>query len=165
MNRIIIKGCAIAFLFAGFAAVPAIAAETDKVTSYETDASFDQARQDLTDAIVNRGYVIDYEAFVGEMLARTGEDVGAEKAIFEEGRANIMQFCSAVLSRKAMEADVMNLAFCPYGLFVYEDAAAAGTVTVGFRRLDEVGPDESKAALAEINAVLDEIAKEVAGTE
>ncbi len=153
----------IALLFAGVAAMPVMAAEN--VTSYETAAPFDEVRQDLSDAIVNRGYVIDYEAFVGDMLARTGADVGSEKTIFQGGRANIMQFCSAVLSRKAMEADVMNLAFCPYGLFVYENADAAGTVTVGFRRLDEVGSDESKAALGEINAVLDDIAKEVAGAE
>ncbi|HDZ71224.1 MAG TPA: DUF302 domain-containing protein [Aurantimonas coralicida] len=163
MKRTAIKGGAIALLFAGFAAMPATAAET--VTSYETTAPFDEVRQDLSDAIVNRGYVIDYEAFVGDMLARTGADVGAEKTIFQDGRANIMQFCSAVLSRKAMEADVMNLSFCPYGLFVYESADATGTVTVGFRRLDESGSEESKAALGEINAVLDEIAKEVAGTE
>ncbi|HEY9057168.1 MAG TPA: DUF302 domain-containing protein [Aurantimonas sp.] len=163
MKRTAIKGGAIALLFAGLAAMPATAAET--ITSYETDAPFDEVRQDLTDAIVNRGYVIDYEAFVGEMLARTGGDVGAEKTLFQDGNANVMQFCSAVLSRKAMEADIMNLSFCPYGVFVYENAETAGTVTVGFRRLDEIGSDESKAAIGEINAVLDEIAKEAAGAE
>lgn len=163
MKRTAIKGGAIALLFAGLAAMPATAAET--ITSYETDAPFDEVRQDLTDAIVNRGYVIDYEAFVGEMLARTGGDVGAEKTLFQDGNANVMQFCSAVLSRKAIEADIMNLSFCPYGVFVYENAETAGTVTVGFRRLDEIGSDESKAAIGEINAVLDEIAKEAAGAE
>lgn len=163
MKRNVLKGGAIALLFAGFAAMPATAAET--VTSYETTAPFDEVRQDLMDAIVNRGYVIDYEAFVGEMLARTGADVGAEKTIFKDGNANVMQFCSAVLSRNAMEADIMNLSFCPYGVFVYENAEAAGTVTVGFRRLDEIGSDESKAAIGEVNAVLDEIAKEAAGAE
>ena len=163
MKRNVLKGGAIALLFAGFAAMPATAAET--ITSYETTAPFDEVRQDLMDAIVNRGYVIDYEAFVGEMLARTGADVGAEKTIFKDGNANVMQFCSAVLSRNAMEADIMNLSFCPYGVFVYENAEAAGIVTVGFRRLDEIGSDESKAAIGEVNAVLDEIAKEAAGAE
>ena len=74
-----------------------------------------------------------------------------------------MQFCSAVLSRAAMEADARNIAFCPYVLFVYELADQLGEIHVGFRRLDEVGSPASKQALAKINSVLDEIVQEAAG--
>jgi hypothetical protein len=68
-----------------------------------------------------------------------------------------MQFCSAVASRQAMEADIGNIAFCPYVLFVYEAADDPGTVVVGFRRLPEGGGRDH------INDLLDEIAREAAG--
>ena len=130
------------------------------VTEYVIEAEFDGVRQDLGDAVINRGYNIDYNAFVGDMLARTSQDVGGKKQIYK--RAELIQFCSAVLSRNAMEADPANIAFCPYVLFVYERADESGKVRVGFRRLDETGSPDSKSALAAINKVLDEIVQEAA---
>ena len=135
----------------------------EEVTTYRSTAPFDEVRQDLADAIVNRGYVIDYEAHIGKMLARTAADVSASQTLFAEGRANSMQFCSAVLSRNTMEADVMNIAYCPYVLFVFQARLDDPTVTIGFRRLPERGSEESKASLAIVNKLLDDIAREAAG--
>ncbi len=67
-------------------------------------------------AIVGRGLVIDYVSHVGEMLARTGADVGSDVELF--AAADVFLFCSAVTSRNVMEADPMNIAYCPYGIFV-----------------------------------------------
>lgn len=131
------------------------------VTAYEVSAAFDDVRFDLENAIVNRGLVIDYVSHIGNMLERTGQDVGGEKRIFENAQA--MLFCSANLSRQAMEADPANIAYCPYTLFVYETADAPGTVRVGFRNLAETGSDASRAAIADINTLLDAIAREAAG--
>jgi len=135
----------------------------EDVTTYSSTAPFDEVRHDLTDAIVNRGYVIDYEAHIGKMLTRTAADVGASKTLFAGGRANAMQFCSAVLSRNTMQADIMNIAYCPYVLFVFQARKDDPTVTVGFRRLPERGSADSKAALAKVNKLLDDIARETAG--
>jgi hypothetical protein len=135
----------------------------EEVTTYRSTAPFDEVRQDLADAIINRGYVIDYEAYIGKMLARTAADVGASQTLFAEGRANSMQFCSAVLSRNTMEADVMNIAYCPYVLFVFQERLDDPVVTIGFRRLPERGSEESKATLAIVNKLLDDIAREAAG--
>jgi len=66
---------------------------------------------DLEDAVVNRGYVIDYRGRIGDMLARTANDVGARRPALSCGA--FVQFCSATLSRKAMEADITNIAYCP----------------------------------------------------
>ena len=151
-------GFAVATAFA--AATSASDAQASDVTEYVVEAEYDIVRQDLGDAVINRGYKIDYNAFVGDMLARTSQDVGGKKELYE--KAELIQFCSAVLSRNAMEADPANIAFCPYVLFVYERADEKGKVRVGFRRLDEVGSDASKQALAAINAVLDEIVQEAA---
>ncbi|MEE9375002.1 MAG: DUF302 domain-containing protein [Rhizobiaceae bacterium] len=131
-----------------------------EITEYVVEAPFEDVRQDLGDGVVNLGYKVDYEAFIGDMLARTASDVGAKKSIYK--KAEFIQFCSAVLSRAAMEADPANIAFCPYILFAYERTDEPGKVHVGFRRLDEQGSDASKAALAKINTILDSIAKEAA---
>ena len=95
------------------------------------------------------------------MLQRTGGDVGASRQIYSD--AETMQFCSAVLSRKAMEADPSNIAYCPYALFVYAQPDAPATSFVGFRHLSETGSESSKAAIKEINVILDAIARDAAG--
>ncbi|WP_299690550.1 DUF302 domain-containing protein [uncultured Tateyamaria sp.] len=92
------------------------------------DGSFDDATFAVESAIVDRGLVIDYVSHVGDMLNRTGSDVGSETKLFEA--ADIFIFCSAVLSREVMEADPMNIAHCPYGIFVAE---RDGAVMVGYR--------------------------------
>lgn len=132
-----------------------------EVTEYALEAPFSEVRQDLGDAVVNRGYKIDYEAFIGDMLKRTSADVGGKVEIYKN--AEFIQFCSAVLSRETMEADAKNIASCPYVLFVYETLEEPGKVRVGFRRLEETGSDASRAASARVNAVLNEIAREAAG--
>jgi uncharacterized protein (DUF302 family) len=145
------------------ALAPAVARDMQGITLYEAKATFDEARQDLEDSIVNRGYVIDYNAKIGDMLERTGGDVGATRKIYSN--AETMQFCSAVLSRKAMEAEPSNIAYCPYALLVYAKADVPGASVVGFRRLSETGSESSRAALREINAVLDDIAREASGAK
>ncbi|MFN0263418.1 DUF302 domain-containing protein [Tepidamorphus sp. 3E244] len=127
----------------------------DGVTTMEVDADFATVAQDLNDAIVNKGYVVDYHGFIGDMLKRTAEDVGATETIYKD--AEFFTFCSAVVSREVMEVEIGNIAFCPYVLFVYEAAATPGTVTVGFRRLpDGQGRDK-------VNGILEEIVKEASG--
>ncbi len=129
------------------------------ITEFVVEAPFEDVRADLGDGVISRGYKVDYEAFIGDMLARTAGDVGAKKTIYK--KAEFIQFCSAVLSRNAMEADPGNIAFCPYILFAYERADEPGKVHVGFRRLDDKsGSAASNKALAKINSVLEAIAKE-----
>lgn len=150
-----------AALMAGAGAASAQGAAGEYVAIYTVEGDFEDVRLDLENAIINRGLVIDYEAFVGDMLNRTAEDVGAERQIYT--RADTLQFCSAILSRKTMEADPVNLAFCPYIVFVYEEAGAEGVIHVGYRRLPEAGDEESRAALFEVNALLDEIVRDAIG--
>ena len=98
-------------------AAPVLAGDA---VSVPYDGSFDDAAFAVETAIVGQGLVIDYVSHVGEMLSRTGEDVGSDQMLFKE--ADIFVFCSAVVSREVMEADPMNLAQCPYGIFVAETA-------------------------------------------
>lgn len=86
--------------------------------TYPYDGSFDDATFAVESAIVGQGLVIDFVSHVGEMLNRTGADVGSDKMIFKN--ADIFSFCSAVISRQVMEIDPMNITYCPYGIFVME---------------------------------------------
>lgn len=150
----------LAAMFATGLAMPPAGAGDD-IHEVTVEAAFADVRQDISDAIVNRGYVVDHSAKIGEMLARTREAVGSEKRIYAD--AETVQFCSAVLSRKMMEADPANIAFCPFIIFYYERADAPGIVHVGYRELDaDDENDATEAALKEINALLDDIVGEVA---
>lgn len=130
------------------AAGPALA--QDNAVTYGYDGSFDEASFAVESAILDRGLVIDYVSHVGDMLNRTGADVGSDVTLFDN--ADIFVFCSAVLSRQVMEADPANIAFCPYGIFV---ADRDGQVTVGYRTFPD-GPMQA------VQALLDEIAREAA---
>jgi hypothetical protein len=59
-----------------------------------------------------------------------------------------------------MEADPVNVGFCPYVVFIYETAASPGTIHVGYRRPNLQGSAQSKAALQAVGKLLDGIAKD-----
>ncbi len=149
MRRATLAAAMVLTLLGG--AVPAAA---DGVKYYAYDGAFEDAVFDLRSAIIDRGLVIDYVSHVGAMLNRTKEDVGGDQALF--ANADIFLFCSAVLSRKVMEADPDNIAHCPYAVFVTEAGDGSGTVRIGYRELPD-GP------MQEVEALLDGIAREAAG--
>ncbi|MBW4973042.1 DUF302 domain-containing protein [Roseovarius mucosus] len=126
--------------------LPVAAAE--QATTYPFDGSFDDATFAVESAIVGRGLVIDLQSHVGDMLNRTGADVGSDVKIFDA--ADIFLFCSATLSREVMEADPMNIAHCPYGIFV---ADQGGEVLIGYRNYPE-------GEMQKVQAMLDDIVQE-----
>jgi len=125
-------------------------------------AKFEDVRDDLKLAIEAKGLVIDYQSFVNRMLERTGKDVGSARKLYVDAQAFV--FCSAALSRKTMEADPANASLCPYSIMVYATAQDPGTVQVSYRRpWRPDGSAASKAALKEVEALLDGIAREAVG--
>jgi uncharacterized protein (DUF302 family) len=124
----------------------AAAAEAPITTTY--DGSFEDATFAVESAIVDKGLVIDYVSHVGQMLNRTGADVGSDAMIFKS--ADVFLFCSAVLSREVMEADPMNIAHCPYGIFVAEGEDG---VIIGYR-------DYPEGAMQKVEDLLSEIVSE-----
>ena len=120
----------------------------DIATVYTYDGSFDDATFGVESAIVDKGLVIDYVSHTGEMLARTAADVGSDTKLFDG--ADVFLFCSAVVSRKVMESDPMNIAHCPYSIFVTDQD---GSVSVGYRNYPE-------GAMQEVQALLDDIVQE-----
>jgi uncharacterized protein (DUF302 family) len=137
-------------------------ADPHPVVTYSKRAKFDDVRDDLQAAIEGKGLVIDYQSFVGRMLERTGKDVGSARKLYADAQAFV--FCSAVLSRKTMEADLANAVLCPYSVMVYATAQDPGTVHVAYRRpWRPDGSAASKGALKEVERLLDGIAREAVG--
>jgi len=129
----------------------AMPAQGGELIVYQTEDDFDDATFALESAIIGRGLIIDYVSHVGEMLARTKEDVGGTVDIFDA--ADIFVFCSASLSRQVMEVDPMNVMHCPYRVFV---ADQGGDVSIGFGSFPE-------GEMQVIQVLLDSIAREAAG--
>lgn len=118
------------------------------VTTYEFNGSYEDAVFYVEDAIIGRGLVVDWISHISEMLDRTATDVGSTTVIYEN--AQTFLFCSASLSRKMMEADPMNIGYCPYGIFVAEIADGSGRVLVGYR-------NQPEGVMQEVQVLLDEI--------
>jgi uncharacterized protein (DUF302 family) len=113
--------------------------------------SFADARDAIVMAIENRGLVINYTSHIADMLQRTGADLGASKQIFQ--RAEIIEFCSAKLSRQMMEADPHNIVLCPFAISIYTLPGEKNTTWVAYRK-----PQGAAAAI--VGPLLAEIAGE-----
>ena len=144
------------FAAAALALAAATMAPAEGVVTYTVDQSFDDVVFGLENAVLGQGLVIDSISHTGEMLERTRADVGSDVTIFL--KADIFSFCSASLSRKVMEADPMNVQFCPYDIFVLQFPDSPDQITIGYRAFPE-GP------MKEVEALLDDIAREAAGLD
>jgi len=116
--------------------------------------AYDDVTFDLENAIVNQGLVVDWVSHIGVMLARTGEVIEGAEPIYTN--AAVYNFCSAELSRAAMQLSPENIQNCPYGIFVYETAAEPGTIIIGHRVYEDDG-------MQDVNALLDVIVNDVMG--
>jgi uncharacterized protein (DUF302 family) len=154
------------FVFAFLTALCSVglAADPHPVVTYSKKAKFEDVRDDLKFAIESKGLVIDYHSFVNKMIERTGKDLGSTRKVYVDVQAFV--FCSAALSRKMMEADPANASMCPYSIAVYATAQEPDKVYVAYRRpWRPDGSAASKAALKEVEALLDGIARASLGTK
>lgn len=121
--------------------------------------SFADVKERLVFAIENRGLVLSYTAYVGAMLERTGGEVGSSRPIYTN--AEVLEFCSATLSRATMEADPHNIVFCPYSIAVYALASERERVYVAFRLLATGSrPESSRQALLKVDKLIADVVRE-----
>ena len=134
----------------------------DKV-HFTTKGTFSEVFQDVKDAIINRGFVIDFTGHVDKMLERTSGVAGSVTKSGEKSpylHAKYVQFCSAKLTHESVSANPYNLAICPYVVFIFESRAKPGTIVVGYRK-PQAGPSKlSRAAFNKITKLLAGIASE-----
>lgn len=157
MIRHILAAAAVSLALATTPVVPALA-NGEETRMQTVDAAFDTVIQDLQDAIINRGLVIDYVGHVDTMLERTAEAAGVKETPYLNAR--YMQFCSSALTHEAAAADPSNLSMCPYLVFAYEARTAPGKVVIGYRAPDVRSDAASQAAGALVEALLKEIVDE-----
>lgn len=142
------------------AAVLAANTATSVTAVRVVNGTYDDVKARVVEAIENRGLVLNYTARIGEMLARTGKDIGRDRAVFD--KAELFEFCSAAASRDMMEADPHNIVFCPYAIAVYTLPKITGRVYVSYRRNAAAGGEKSAQALRAVDKLLADIVNDAA---
>lgn len=155
-----ILGLALAAALAVMAIGQPAVADAPGVNEKTKQGKFSDVRDDIKNAIINRGYVVDYVGQFNGMLERTSEAVGGAKSPYSN--AEFMQFCAAKLTHEAIAASPQNIVNCPYVVYVYETVAKPGEVHVGYRQPVSGSGDASKAAVGKIEALLRDIVAEAA---
>ena len=149
-------GLVTTMLFTGL--VHGALAEGDYMALYTKAGSFEDVRDAVEMAITDRGLVVNNVSHVGDMLERTGKELGATKQIFL--KAEVLEFCSAIVSRNMMEADPDHIVFCPYVISVYVVPEKPSEVRVAYRKPQMVGSPASQKALKAVDELLSGIVKE-----
>lgn len=134
--------------------LPLAAVADDPVKVFKTEGDFTMVRDSLQMAIEGKGLVINHSNFIAEMLERTGKDLGASRQVYVKGEQ--MEFCSAGISRRMMEADPHAIAMCPYIVSVYT-LPDDPTVYLSYRKLPATGNAALQKAFTEIETLLEEI--------
>lgn len=135
----------------------AFAADDYRVTQ-SVAAKFEDVRDNLANAITNQGLVINNVSHIGDMLLRTGKDVGDRDPVFLN--AEIYEFCSATVSRESMKADPHSIVFCPYGIAVYVLPSEPNKVYLSYRKPVASGSPQSKKALKSLEKLMSDIVRE-----
>lgn len=128
------------------------------MTLYKKNGTFSEVRDAVKLAITGQGLVVNNISHIGNMLSRTGKDLGKKRMIYDSAEA--LEFCSATVSRATMEADPTNIVFCPYIIVIYTLPKEPDSVYLGYRRPEIIGSKESKKSLRAVEALLDKIVRE-----
>jgi uncharacterized protein (DUF302 family) len=135
-----------------------VLADGSHMTLATKKATFAEVKEAIEMSITGRGLVINNVSHIGDMLARTGKDLGGAKLVYLQGEA--LEFCSATVSRNMMMADPDNIIFCPYIIAIYVVPEHPEVVRVAYRKTQLVGSPESQKSLTAVNNLLSEIIAE-----
>ena len=125
------------------------AAADDGASVVAVKGKFADVKDDLIGAIEQRGLLVNATSHVGDMLERTGRDLGNTRRIYDQ--AEVVEFCSATASRAMTEADPGNLVYCPYTIAIYTLPGKPGVVYLAHRNYPQT------AALKPVADLLDGI--------
>jgi uncharacterized protein (DUF302 family) len=131
----------------------------DGYAVYESESSFTDVLQGLKLAIEERGMYINNVMHMSEMLERTGKDLGMDETIY--GRAESVEFCSAVLSREMTSEEPARIVNCPFIIAVYTLPGEESTTYVVHREIPEDQVSGS-AVMAKIAGMLKDVASAAA---
>jgi hypothetical protein len=141
----------VAFLFSS----PVVAGD-GSYALYESEDDFETVLEGAKMAIQERGMYINNLMHMDEMLERTGKNLGMDEKIYE--KAQSIEFCSAVLSRKMTSEDPRRIVNCPFILSIYVLPGEPDKTYVAHRRISEEEIASSRI-MAEISAMLKGVAE------
>ena len=120
---------------------------------------FDEAKEYLMDAFVERGIVLSYTSHVSDMLERTQKDLGIE-GTSPYAKAEIYGFCKADLSNYLLRENPFFINYCPYAIHLFSLKNQQDSY-ISYRKLPQA-PEASKEAeyLLAIQNLLEEIIEE-----
>lgn len=119
---------------------------------YRSQASFGDVMQTLKMAIEEKGMYINNVMHLGEMLERTGKDLGLGESRFS--KAESIEFCSSLLSSKMTEENPARILNCPYIMSVYVLKTEPDTTYIAHRRIT-IGDDSP--VMQEVEAMLESL--------
>ncbi|HMM47539.1 MAG TPA: DUF302 domain-containing protein [Thiobacillaceae bacterium] len=143
--------------FCALAALPFAALADDYAKVFKTEGEFQYVRDAVEMAIEGKGIKINHTNRIAEMLERTGKDLGFTRQVYVNGEQ--FEFCSAVPSRRMMEADPSAITLCPYIVSVFT-VPDDKHVYIAYRKPPKTGKENLDKALADIEKLLDEIIQE-----
>ncbi len=140
---------------------PVVAETAAGYKSLVKDGKFDDVLEDLREAILKRGFVIDYVGHFNAMLERTADTAGSVTAQGVKSpytNAQYLQFCPSKLTHEAVSANPFGIANCPISLFVFELRHEPGKVHVGYR----LPLDSPSRMVKDVNGRLTKLLNEIA---
>jgi uncharacterized protein (DUF302 family) len=105
-----------------------------------------------------QGLVINNVSHMSEMLDRTGRDLGDSSRIYLH--AEILEFCSAAVSRASMKIDPHAIVFCPYGIAVYELPAEPGKIYLSYRKPVALGTAQDNKSSRTLEKLMHDIVQD-----
>ncbi len=146
-------------LLIALALAPPQSIAADGYAVHKSESAFEDVMDGLKLAIQERGMYINNVMHMGEMLERTGKDLGTEETIYEH--ADSIEFCSAVLSREMTAEEPARIVNCPFIISVYTLPGTPGTTYVAHR---EIPADQVAASpiMAKVATMLKEVAEAAA---
>lgn len=130
----------------------------DHVVVYKKQGTYEDTVDLVRTAITGKGLVVNTVSHIGDMLKRTGKDLGTTEDIYLH--AESLEFCHATVSRNSMKASPYNIVFCPYIISVYSLPSDPKTSYILYRRPQIVGSKASKKSLLAIENLLDGVVQE-----
>lgn len=125
-------------------------------SAVQSDEAYEDVVDNIKDAIIGRGLNISDVLPAGEMLNRTGHDLGYDTNVFSH--AETIAFCSAALSHQLVAVTPNNIVLCPFTISVYQLSSDKDTVHVTYRT-PEAGAD-SKVIVDKVEKLIKSIIQE-----
>ena len=133
-----------------------LAANASQFDVVQSSDAYEDVMENIKDAIIGRGLNISNVLHAGEMLNRTGPDLGYDKNVFEH--AETIEFCSASLSHELVSINPNNMVMCPFTISVYQLTGDTETVHITYRTPD--AGEESAGVISKVTRLIKSIIEE-----